>query len=1055
MGALSFLDPSSREFLGGGFGSGGAVGAANRGLKFVVTETLALFGIEIPTPDFQDRAISTNSPGSPRRVIYGKAKIGGQYAMVETSGTNQEDLNIIYIFASHPCDAVEQVYLNDKLVRDNSDLTTNIDPDFSGKLTTIASIDGLGNVPASISSAFPSFKESYQFKGLSYLFCQFKYDPELYRGIPNVSLVVRGKNDILDTRTDTTGYTANAALCELDWLRNFMSVKDAQTNEPIIEIDNPEWDLAADDCDTLVAGKDPEGGDITEPRFELNGTISLQGPKLESLVRMAQNGGVIPRYEQGVWGAVVQEFVAPIVDLNEDDLLSPIQVLTGANKQDKINTIKGSFISELNNFEQIEYPSLESPTALADDLELLERTIDYQFSSSPSQCRRLSKIALEKSRFGLSFNATFKIKTWEYPVGTRIRFSYDRFGWDNLIFRIVARDIDGINGVDLSLVQDAEEIYSWNEGDALAVVVPAPLNLPNPNLILVPESLTAIEELYIANTSKSVKARVEFTWVPGDVTAKNFEIEGSFNGADFRIFSDFIAGNTFAVDDLEIGSWIFRVRAVNGIGAKSDYRNLNKTIVGKTTPPQDVISFNGNIKPFVIELTWDAVPDLDIREYEIRLGTVWETAQSLQVISALAWDWEIRPTGTETLLIKAIDTTNNESLNAAVAVIDIRAPGSVEPLTAKVVDNNVELRWADGTTSFNVDRYEVRKGTDFETATVIGFVKSTFKTTFEVVAGEFKYWVQAIDVNGNKGVETSVNANVDQPPDFILQANQLVPLGGGTKVNLVNEIGDSVTFDTTTAFTWDSTAAFTFDAGQTAVLLGPANLTETWDEHFRSLPGFVQPKTLDSSTAFKWDSTTAFTFDHAYQSIQELQLDNGFDHYLQPTPATASFEETVDFLGVFTLSRIQLIPSVATIAGTPTIAYTVSYSEDDISYTDTAGLEATGVNFRYVKVKAEVSTSDNLGLVRINSLRLRLDVKLKTDAGRVITDGVTGLAMVPFNIAFVDIQSIQVSINSTNGDVATYDFVDVPNPTQFNVKSQTNSGAALGGAEISWNVRGV
>lgn len=1047
MGALSVLDPTSSKFLGGGFGSGGAVGAFNRGLKFVVTETLALFGIEIPTADFKDRAISTNAPGAPRRVIYGKAKVGGQYAMVETSGTNQEDLNIIYIFASHACDAVEQVYLNDKLVRDNSDLTTNVDPDFSGKLTTIASIDGLGNVPAAISAAFPSFKASYQFKGLSYLFCQFKYDPELYRGIPNVSLVVRGKNDILDTRTDTKGYTANAALCELDWLLNFMGA----TTETIEE---SEWDSAADDCDTLVAGKDANGNDITEPRFELNGTISLQGPKLESLVRMTQNGGVIPRYEQGVWGAVIQEFIAPIVDLDENDLISPVQVLTGASKQDKINTIKGSFISELSNFEQVEYPSLESPTALADDLELLERTIDYQFSSSPSQCRRLSKITLEKSRFGLSFNATFKISAWEYPVGTRIRFSYSRFGWDNLIFRIVARDIDGIDGVDLSLVQDAEEIYSWNEGDALAVSVPAPLNLPNPNLILVPESLTAIEELYIANTSKSVKARVEFTWVPGDITAKNFEIEGSFNGADFRIFSDFIVGNTFAMDDLEIGSWIFRVRSVNGIGAKSPYLSLNKTIVGKTAPPQNVNGFKGDVKPFAIKLSWDAVEDLDILEYEIRLGTVWASATHLQTINALSWDWEFRAAGSETLLIKAIDTSDNESIIAVPAVIDVRAPSSPEPLTAKVVDNNVELRWSDSTQSFNIDRYEVRKGDNFDSAIVIGSTKSTFKTTFEIVAGKFRYWVQAIDVNGNKGPSSSVHANVDQPPDFILQANQLVSLTGGTKVNLANEIGDSVTLDSDNAFSWDSTGAFTFDAGKTTVLLGPANLTETWDEHFKALPGFVQPTTLDSDSAFTWDSDGAFSFDHAYQTIQELQIDNGFTHYLQPTPPSASFEETVDFKGVFALSRIQLIPSVTVIAGSPTVAYVISYSADNVTFVDSTGLEAIGVNFRYVKVRATISTTDNLGLIRINSLRLRLDVKLKTDAGSVVITDTTNPTAFTFNIGFVDIQSIQVSANGMDL-VATYNFVDAPNPTGGTINLQDRATGNRVTGTVSWNARGA
>ena len=178
-------------------------------------------------------------------------------------------------------------------------------------------------------------------------------------------------------------------------------------------------------------------------------------------------------------------------------------------------------------------------------------------------------------------------------------------------------------------------------------------------------------------------------------------------------------------------------------------------------------------------------------------------------------------------------------------------------------------------------------------------------------------------------------------------------------------------------------------------------------------------------------------------------------HCLQPTPAAASFEETVDFLGVFTLSRIQLVPNVTTLAGTPVITYTVSYSTDNIIFVDTVGLEATGVNFRYVKVKVEIATADNLGLVRVNSLRLRLDVKLKTDSGRVTTD-VNGDVTIPFNIAFVDISSIQVSVNSTTGDIVTYSFVDVPNPTEFDANVQTRLGGIPPVArELSWNVRGV
>ena len=1066
MGVFSIIDPTSDDFLGGA----GISGGLNQGFALIGNLALELLGIEFPDPDYQDRKLSTRGPVNPRRVVYGQARVGGQIVYIESTGTNNELLNIIYVVASHPCDSIISVFLDDKLSTDEK---------FDGILTVITSIDGLGVIPQGILDATGIDNSRFKFQGLSYVFCQFKYDAEAYQGIPNVSVVINGKNDILDPRTNLSGFTANAALCELDWLRTQMGVVDN-------DIDFPTWRLAADDCDTLVAGKDADGNDILEPRFELNGTILLSGTKLGSLKQMIQNGGVLVRYNQGIWGAIIQKFEAPkplkidpttnplkvdsdivradstlftadedfnfISTFDENDLISSINFIAGSSKQDKVNTVKGSFISADNEYEQIEYPVIDSPIGVSEDLEILEQTIDYQLVSSASQCRRLSKIRIEKSRFGIGFSAVFRLNSWDYVVGDTINFSYERFGFVDRVFRIISRDINGINGINLTLVEDDPSIYDWNEGDALNVEVPPLLNLPDADFVEAPTSLTATEELYIANTSNAVKARVNFTWVAGDTTARYFSVEGSFDGGEFRIFSDYVVGLTFSVDDLEPGSWTFRVRATNGIEAKSNYINLIQSVVGKTAPPQDVTGFTEIINPFIITISWDAVPDLDIREYEIRLGLVWETAETLQVINALRWDWETRPTGNEILLIKAIDTTGNESVNAAQATVTIQNPNSVSPLIVQVIDNNVLLTWANATTSFNIDTYEVRRGEVFSSAEVVGFTDGTFQTVFEVTGGVFKYWVRAIDVQGNTGLEVSVNANVDNPPDFILQSNQLLDLSTGTKVNILTEVGAAVTADGT-IFTADSTAV-TADSDDTFVLVGPANITETWQDHFDSIiaaGSFPVPVTADNAI-LKADSTL-FTADSSNPSIRQLQTDNGFPFFLQPTPTMASYENTTDFGGLFTLSRIQLTPDIDILAGNPGITFTIGYSDDNITFTDVVGLEATGIDFQFVRIKIDITSSSQTDLLRINSLRLKLDVKLKTDAGGG-TASASGGTQVDFNLQFVDISSIQVTASGTSSVIAVYDFIDLPNPTNFDVRLFDSSGTQVAG-DFSWNVRGV
>ncbi len=478
MGDFSFADPTSKDFLGGGFGDGGLVGGIGRLAGFFLGPLAYI--LNPPDPDYSNRTLSTNGPTTPRRVIYGEARVGGQVAFMETSGSTNETLNVIYILASHPCESIEEIYIGD---------TLSTDAKFTGKITTISSIDGLGVVPAEILAVTGIDGTRHKYMGLSYLFCQFEFAKDTYQGIPNVSAVIKGKNNILDTRTNTRGYTANAALCELDWMLNYVGIDEAN-------IRKISWDTAANDCATMVPGKDKDNNQITEPRFELNGTIILSGKHLESLSRMVQNGGVIPRRENGIWVADIQQYSAPVISLSEDDLLSHVELTTGAGKQDKVNTIKGSFIDADNQYEQIEYPVLESAGYVTNDKEVLERTIDYQLVSSASQCRRLSKIQLEKSRFGVSFSAIFRLKLWPYPVGTRISFSYARYGWVDKVFRIVERDPNVLKGIGLMLREDSPDIYSWNDGDAINVQVPRLLNLPEAGFIAAPTNLVFTPDNY-------------------------------------------------------------------------------------------------------------------------------------------------------------------------------------------------------------------------------------------------------------------------------------------------------------------------------------------------------------------------------------------------------------------------------------------------------------------------------------------------------------------------------------------------------------------------------
>lgn len=108
-------------------------------------------------------------------------------------------------------------------------------------------------------------------------------------------------------------------------------------------------------------------------------------------------------------------------------------------------------------------------------------------------------------------------------------------------------------------------------------------------------------------------------------------------------------------------------------------------VYGKTLPPGDVpwFSISGDV------LTWGAVADVDLAGYVIRWqqgnSRSWGDASALHsgllVASPHTMSW--RPSGPVSLLIKAVDTTGNESRFAAAIVTDLG-----EPLVANVIETH-------------------------------------------------------------------------------------------------------------------------------------------------------------------------------------------------------------------------------------------------------------------------------------------------------------------------------------------------------------------------------
>lgn len=75
----------------------------------------------------KDREVTFRSAVAPRRVIYGRDRVGGPMVFAQTTGTKSEFLHVVIALAAHECDAIEEVWFGDVKLPD---------PDASGWITS-------------------------------------------------------------------------------------------------------------------------------------------------------------------------------------------------------------------------------------------------------------------------------------------------------------------------------------------------------------------------------------------------------------------------------------------------------------------------------------------------------------------------------------------------------------------------------------------------------------------------------------------------------------------------------------------------------------------------------------------------------------------------------------------------------------------------------------------------------------------------------------------------------------------------------------------------------
>jgi hypothetical protein len=515
---------------------------------------------------------------------------------------------------------------------------------------------------------------SAQLRGQTYVYIRFNLNQaEFQGGLIPIEVDLTGKK-LYDPRTGLTAWSENPALVAYDYLSSELG------GVPASVLPLAGFISAANDCDDIVSTPD---GAWTGKRYTFNGTIDSDEGQEQVLEVIAQSmaGGIVAT----TWDIYAGKYRAPVMAVSQSDIVGEFAVSPGLPLNNIYNTVKGQYVGPENNYIINDYQPYQNDTYLDADGQELATNINLPYTSTQQRCTNLARVFMEDNRNGFSMTGLFSLKLFGVKPGDRIAFTSPFFGQDSKIFRMTDKAFGAGQFVRCGFKEDSPEIYDL--ADATVIDQTPNTNLPNPFDIDDIQSLTleSGDDQLLIQDDGTIVSRILAVWPqstsPGIIQNGQIEIQYQAVGATEWQSAPILPGDATEayLTPVEDGTFYsVRIRATNPyLNVSSDwtYAALHQ-VIGKTEPPPDVLNFTALDNTF----TWSPVVAKDLAGYELRFNygqnTTWGVATPLHIgiVTESPWTPENYPSGAVTVLIKAQDTTGNQSENVAAIFTNLGDP---------------------------------------------------------------------------------------------------------------------------------------------------------------------------------------------------------------------------------------------------------------------------------------------------------------------------------------------------------------------------------------------
>ena len=611
------------------------------------------------SPRYQFGELQTTSSNQyPVPVLYGQARLAGNIVF-QNPVMGGEQIDMLIVLCEGEIDSITDVRLNGEAIGNFPGCSYHA---FTGTSTqNVETVTGLD-------------LDGVQYRNVAMLHVHLETSDKLKGGRPNISCVCRGRKvQIWNGTVWSAGrsYSDNPAACIRDYL--LLKPQVGGCGYLIGDIDDMSFGEVYDYCGEFVS--DGIGGQ--EARYAVSYVIDQKRAASDNLTEILVGfAGALIRSGSKL-KLLVAKTQSVVASFDEDDITD-------------LKVIQKGLDQKINRF-GIEYfdPTQDDARILAwgsedkvdqDERGLVEQTLTIPSVNRKTQASRLSnQYFYELKLCPLSVEFTTSLNAIGQEIGDVIEVTHSLMDWTNKQFVIQRIEEDERDVYKMTAQEYNPTIYNDRYG---ATIQSFDYGTP-PNPYAPVGEVTGVsvsESLYYLHRDGTVGSDILVSFnAPTDdskIFLSHYQIELKKGAEDYKVIGTTTDTHftIFGVEDEQTYKVKVRTVSINGI-VSDGVVSSDLTVLGKLMPPSDVTGFDVSQEGNFLRFSWDAVTDADLARYVIRKGSDWNSGQVIaERTDTTEFMYPVGEVGNVTYMIKAVDTSGNESPSPALDQIIITPP---------------------------------------------------------------------------------------------------------------------------------------------------------------------------------------------------------------------------------------------------------------------------------------------------------------------------------------------------------------------------------------------